>query len=52
MSILSRTIYSGLLLCMATSTAQSQDFRWPEEPENLQVLPEGTKGAELGQIMG
>ena len=31
--------------------ALAQEFRWPEEPDNLQVLPEGTKGLELGAIM-
>jgi len=51
MNIFNRVIYSVLLIFVATQTAQSQGFRWPEEPENLQVLPEGTKGTELGRIM-
>lgn len=29
----------------------AQEFRWPEEPKNLKVLPAGTKGAQLGQTM-
>ena len=51
MNIRYRTLIACLLILVAAQTAQSQGFRWPEEPENLQVLPEGTKGAELGQIM-
>jgi len=51
MNIFNRVIYSVLLIFFAAQTAQSQGFRWPEEPENLQVLPEGTKGTELGRIM-
>ena len=31
-------------------TAQNQ-WSWPEEPENLQVLPAHTKGSELGRVM-
>jgi hypothetical protein len=51
MIIFNRVIYSVLLIFVAAQTAHSQGFRWPEEPENLQVLPEGTKGTELGRIM-
>lgn len=32
-------------------SVQAQGFRWPEEPENLQVLSEDVKGARLGQVM-
>jgi len=45
------------LLCLVSlgigqpQLAHAQDFRWPEEPQNLKVLPEGTKGRELGQVM-
>lgn len=31
-------------------TAQNQ-WSWPEEPENLKVLPAHTKGSELGRVM-
>jgi hypothetical protein len=31
--------------------AGAQGFEWPENPENLKVLPPGTGGAELGSIM-
>lgn len=45
-------IFSVLtILLMLGHSAQAQGFKWPENPENLQVLPEGTGGAELGQIM-
>jgi len=43
-----------LVLCFTAFSAvpgRAQGFRWPEEPKNLQVLPEGTKGDELRQIM-
>jgi hypothetical protein len=36
-----------VLTGLAVSNAGAQEFRWPDEPENLQVLPEGTKGLEL-----
>ena len=29
----------------------AQGFQWPEEPENLEVLPDGVKGRELGAVM-
>ncbi len=51
MIIFNRVIYSVLLIFVVAQSAHSQGFRWPEEPENLQVLPEGTKGTELGRIM-
>ena len=31
--------------------AYAQEFRWPEEPENLQVLGDEFKGAKLGEVM-
>jgi tetratricopeptide (TPR) repeat protein len=40
-----------MLTGLAVSDAGAQEFRWPDEPENLQVLPEGAKGLELGQLM-
>lgn len=43
-----------LVLCFIafdSTSSSAQGFRWPEEPKNLQVLPEGVKGARLGQIM-
>ena len=36
---------------LASGPVHAQGFKWPEEPENLQVLPEGTGGAQLGKIM-
>ena len=41
----------GIGLVFAALAASAQQFQWPEEPENLQVLPEGTKGTQLGMIM-
>ena len=43
------TVFLGSLLCMGLANAQQ--FRWPEEPENLQVLGEDTKAAELRDVM-
>lgn len=40
-----------VLLTLVLHDVQAQGFKWPENPENLQVLPEGTGGAELGRIM-
>ena len=37
-------------LCV-TQTAASQGFSWPDESENLQVLPQSTTGEQLGNIM-
>jgi tetratricopeptide (TPR) repeat protein len=31
--------------------ANAQGFRWPENPENLKVLPDSIRGSSLGQIM-
>ena len=42
---------AACVFLLATQTGYAQEFRWPEEPQNLKVLPEGTKGAELGKIM-
>jgi tetratricopeptide (TPR) repeat protein len=36
---------------LVTHEARAQGFKWPENPENLQILPKGTAGSELGQIM-
>ena len=43
-----------LVLAMATTPAsgQAQDWSWPEQPENLQVLPEDTGPQELRMTMG
>ena len=43
-------VVSGLL-AFSASSLMGQGFRWPEEPENLQVLPENVKGRVLGQYM-
>jgi len=40
-----------VVLIFAAVNANAQEFRWPEEPENLQVLPEDVKGAKLGNVM-
>ena len=39
------------VLIVNVSTINAQEFRWPEEPENLQVLPDDIKGAKLGSVM-
>jgi len=39
------------LIALQPLSAKAQGFQWPEEPQNLQVLPPDTKGARLGQIM-
>lgn len=50
-TILGAAACAVLLLGGAGRHALAQEFHWPEEPENLQVLPEGIKGHELGGIM-
>ncbi len=41
----------GLISSFSIPEAWSQKFQWPEEPENLKVLPDGVKGRELGAVM-
>jgi Photosynthetic reaction centre cytochrome C subunit len=41
----------GIVVAFAAFNTPAQQFQWPEEPENLKVLPEGTSGNELGAIM-
>jgi tetratricopeptide (TPR) repeat protein len=48
----------GVTACLVLSfiafnstRSSAQGFSWPEEPKNLQVLPDEVKGAQLGQIM-
>ncbi len=41
----------GLVSLFAVLQIRAQGFQWPEEPENLQVLPDGVKGRELGAVM-
>ena len=40
-----------IVLAIGVADANAQGFSWPEEPENLQVLAEDVKGAELGAVM-
>ena len=40
-----------LLAVPRVQTTTAQEFSWPENPENLKVLPPDVKGAKLGQIM-
>ncbi len=40
-----------LLLPLGAEPVTAQGFRWPEEPNNIQVLPAEAKGQVLGQIM-
>ncbi|MCZ6758079.1 MAG: c-type cytochrome [Bacteroidetes bacterium] len=39
------------LAVSSARTTTAQEFRWPEDPENLKVLPADVKGAKLGQVM-
>ena len=39
------------LVAFDTVVCLAQGFRWPEEPENLTVLPNEVKGGKLGQVM-
>lgn len=41
----------GLFWVSSNESAFAQGFRWPEEPENLKVLPGNVKGSELGSVM-
>ena len=42
-----------ILVCVSalTTFGWAEEFRWPEEPENLKVLPAEVKGARLGGVM-
>ena len=40
-----------LISWFSVPEGRAQGFRWPEEPENLKVLPDGVKGRELGAVM-
>jgi hypothetical protein len=59
MKTLFRTKHRVLMVWLAmvaslvfhTASGSAQGFRWPEEPKNLKVLPKGTKGAQLRQVM-
>ena len=48
-------IWLGALFCLfwvsSGESSFAQGFRWPEEPENLKVLPGTVKGSELGSVM-
>jgi len=46
-----RVCAAALILTTGMATANAQQFSWPEEPENLKVLPEDVKGAKLGSVM-
>ncbi len=41
----------ALLAALGPQIISAQEFKWPENPENLKVLPVDVKGAKLGQIM-
>ena len=51
MPLLRSFCLAGLVFFCMSNTATSQGFSWPDEPENLTVLPETTTGEELGEIM-
>lgn len=50
-----RRFWLGILFCLfwvsAGESVFAQGFHWPEEPENLKVLPDSVKGSELGSVM-
>ena len=50
-ALLSCSVVAVLALGIASGQACAQQFSWPEDPQNLQVLPEGTKGRQLGMLM-
>ena len=45
----------GVLFCLfwvsSGGNVFAQGFRWPDEPENLKVLPASVKGSALGSVM-
>jgi hypothetical protein len=46
------TILSGLVIVAAPAVLEAQGgFRFPDNPKNLQVLPDSIRGPKLGQIM-
>ncbi len=48
---LSTVVAIGGLALLNVPGLQAQGFRWPEDPQNIQVLPPEAKGQALGQIM-
>lgn len=46
--ILTTILVAGLA---ATRDASAQQFRWPDNPRNLKVLPDSIRGARLGVVM-
>lgn len=44
-------VLMGLITMLSIKESPAQEFRWPEEPENLQVLPDEAKGGELGAMV-
>lgn len=46
------SLVGAVLLVAAAGTAGAQEFQWPDDPENLEVLPEDTDGQELRRVMG
>ena len=40
-----------ILLTLALPASAQDQWKWPDEPKNLQVLPKDTTGAKLGAVM-
>jgi hypothetical protein len=40
-----------ITVLLSSTVALAQGFSWPEEPENMTVLPSSVKGSELGIVM-
>ena len=43
--------FLAMLSAAGASDAGAQGFRWPEDPENLKVLPDSIRGDKLGDVM-
>jgi tetratricopeptide (TPR) repeat protein len=50
-SMLRQALLVGLLLLATATSAQAQRWSWPENPENLKVLPETTTPQQLSATM-
>lgn len=52
--VLARGLYASLVSCTLSlwpAVGAAQRFRWPDKPENIQVLPDSVTGPRLGAVM-
>jgi len=50
-SLLAPAAATALLILLSAGSGLAQEWNWPDEPENLQVLPEDFGGRRLRAVM-